>query len=526
MKKLMIIFLLSSIYINAQFNTIWEKSASLNNLPSWFSASDTRERGFAVSYNNGSPRVYVISNKADPTVIILNAFTGDSVGTLNTTGISGGLIPLNDISTLGYGGISPIYACNLTDNAQVNPFKIYRWENENSTPELIITDDTLPLRLGDHFSSIVFFPYRIIAAASNTNKIIDYSSSNGNPPFFRKVVILSDGVIANNASADYNWIYPTSYGGYVVNSDGHRPKFYDTTGVFLGESSDTIISAENNSIKFFANGSLCCDAPFYTTYQYGINNAALVLSAGYTDYEFHWGETPSLGSNPNPENFGDVEYYWSDNTHLYIYVLAGNNGIGAYLTPGLTLPVELTSFNAEKSGTEIILNWQTATETNNQGFEVQRKASVGDFVAIGFIEGKGTSTEQQNYSFTDKSLSEGKYSYRLKQNDYDGSFEYSKIIEVEIHNSLEFSLSQNYPNPFNPSTKISWQSPVGSWQTLKVYDVLGNLITTLIDEYKPAGSYEVEFKATFGSHHLADGIYFYQLKAGSFVETKKMILLK
>lgn len=524
MKKLMLIFLLSSICIEAQFNTIWEKSAALNNLPSWFSASDTRERGFAVGYNNGSPRVYLISNKAVPTVIILDAFTGDSVGTLNTTGISGGLIPLNDIITPipTYGWESPIYACNLTDNAQVNPFKIYRWENENSIPELIITDDASPIRLGDHFSAEVFFLLRIIAAASNTNKIIDYTSSDGYPPFLRKEVTLSDVVISNNASADYNWAYPTGDGGYVVNSDGYRPKFYDTTGVFLGESSDTIISAENNSIKFFANGTLCCDAPFYTTYQYGINNAALILSWGYSDYEYPWGETPSLGSNPNPENFGDVEYYWSDYEHLYIYVLAGNNGIGAYLATGLTLPVELTSFTAEISGIEIILKWQTATETNNQGFEIQRKASVGDFAAIGFVEGQGTTTEQQNYSFIDKSLSEGKYSYRLKQIDFDGSFEYSKTIEVEIHIPLKFSISQNYPNPFNPSTKISWQSPVGGWQTLKIYDVLGKEVATLVDGEKSPGSYEVEFNA----QDLPSGIYFYQLKTGSFAETKKMILIK
>ena len=98
----------------------------------------------------------------------------------------------------------------------------------------------------------------------------------------------------------------------------------------------------------------------------------------------------------------------------------------------------------------------------------------------------------------------------------------------------EFYLSQNYPNPFNPNTKISWQTPVSGWQTLKIYDVLGNEVATLVNEYRPAGSYEVEFKSTVGNHQLANGVYFYQLKAGdpstssaqSFVETKKMILLK
>lgn len=253
----------------------------------------------------------------------------------------------------------------------------------------------------------------------------------------------------------------------------------------------------------------------FTTEQIGwyINNNQIYYS---TDGGNNW---MLQNSNTNNELL-DIFFLNNDNGWI-----VGENGTILY-TPNGGLPVELISFIADVTDNNVLLNWQTATETNNQGFEVQRKSSVGDFAAIGFIEGKGTTTEQHNYSFTDKSLSEGKYSYRLKQIDFDGSFEYSKTIDVEITSPLEFSLSQNYPNPFNPSTKISWQSPVGSWQTLKVYDMLGNLVTTLVDEYKPAGSYEVEFKSTVGSHQLANGIYFYQLKADNFVETKKMILLK
>ena len=95
-----------------------------------------------------------------------------------------------------------------------------------------------------------------------------------------------------------------------------------------------------------------------------------------------------------------------------------------------------------------------------------------------------------------------------------------KIISEDHH------LSQNYPNPFNPSTKISWQSPVGSWQTLKVYDILGNEVATLVNEYRNAGNYEIDFQSTVGSHQLANGVYFYQLRVGDYIETKKMILLK
>jgi hypothetical protein len=100
------------------------------------------------------------------------------------------------------------------------------------------------------------------------------------------------------------------------------------------------------------------------------------------------------------------------------------------------------------------------------------------------------------------------------------------IIDNDISLNQSFTLNQNYPNPFNPNTKIRWQSPVGGWQTLKVYDILGNELATLVNEYKPDGSYEIDFQSTVGSHQLANGVYFYRLRVGDFVETKKMILLK
>ncbi len=195
------------------------------------------------------------------------------------------------------------------------------------------------------------------------------------------------------------------------------------------------------------------------------------------------------------------------------------------------IPVELVSFTASVEDNDVILNWTTATEINNQGFTVERLenskiAELPIWKTIGFVSGFGTTTEVHHYSFKDESLQPAKYQYRLKQIDFDGTSSYSKIIEAEIYFYPQFALEQNYPNPFNPSTVISWQSPSGSWQTLKVFDALGNEVATLVDEYKPAGSYEVEFNPVSGIRSLSSGIYFYQLRAGSFLETKKMILIK
>jgi hypothetical protein len=195
---------------------------------------------------------------------------------------------------------------------------------------------------------------------------------------------------------------------------------------------------------------------------------------------------------------------------------------------GGIVPVELTSFTAIIYGENIHLNWTTATEVNNLGFEIERrfvsKNLQGDWSSIGFVEGNGTTTEIQNYQFTDdiSSNSANSLAYRLKQIDFDGSFEYSDEVMVDNPAPIDYALQQNYPNPFNPTTTISYSSPLKSQVSLVVYNTLGESITQLINEEKEAGKYSVEFNAS----GLPSGIYFYKLQAGSFVENKKMVLIK
>ncbi len=186
------------------------------------------------------------------------------------------------------------------------------------------------------------------------------------------------------------------------------------------------------------------------------------------------------------------------------------------------VPVELISFSVSVSGSNIELNWQTATETNNSGFEIERSLDNLNFSEIGFVPGSGTTTEPMNYNYSDNSVGSGKYYYRLKQVDYDGSFDYSNVVYVEIGLPSEFSLEQNYPNPFNPSTKISFTIPTKEFVSLKVYDIMGNEVTKLVNEEMPAGSYSKYFNAS----GLSSGTYFYKLQAGNKIQTQKMILMK
>ena len=190
------------------------------------------------------------------------------------------------------------------------------------------------------------------------------------------------------------------------------------------------------------------------------------------------------------------------------------------------VPVELLTFSSSVVNNDVTLNWKTATETNNSGFQVERRETKNErseeWKSIGFVNGNGTTTETKSYSFKDENLSTGKYQYRLKQIDFDGTLEYSNIVEVEILPPAKFSLEQNFPNPFNPTTTIKWQTPKEAFQTLKVFDVLGNEVATLISEVKPAGLHQIEFDASA----LASGIYYYQLRIDDNVQTKKMIIIK
>ena len=188
------------------------------------------------------------------------------------------------------------------------------------------------------------------------------------------------------------------------------------------------------------------------------------------------------------------------------------------------VPVELISFTIQAAEENILLNWSTATELNNSGFDVERSQDGKEFLKLGFVEGHGTTTQQQYYTFVDKNITATtKYFYRLKQLDNDGTFKYSETIEVDYLGLPDnFSLSQNYPNPFNISTVIRYSIPEEKLVTIKIYNALGEEVRTLTNEMKQPGRYTINFDAT----SLSSGLYFYRLVAGQFVETKRMLLLK
>jgi hypothetical protein len=244
----------------------------------------------------------------------------------------------------------------------------------------------------------------------------------------------------------------------------------------------------------------------------------LIMWMGYSNGYFAPAPTSNL---PGPSGTPVFTNYFGT-----IPITSGVTPLAIQDTP---LPVELTSFIALAEKNRVELNWSTATEVNNYGFDIERcVAQIGNLCnnweKIGFVQGHGNSNSPKDYSFVDANPPAGKVLYKLKQIDFDGTFEYSKAVEVNVETPQEFRLAQNYPNPFNPSTVINYQLPKDGNVTLKVYDMLGREVATLVNEYQKPGIYNYKF--SIDNYQLPSGIYIYQLKAGNFIETKKLMILK
>jgi Secretion system C-terminal sorting domain len=190
----------------------------------------------------------------------------------------------------------------------------------------------------------------------------------------------------------------------------------------------------------------------------------------------------------------------------------------------VALPVELTTFTAVAKSRDVVLTWKTATETNNSGFEVQRKLTGEEWSKVGFVEGNGSSAVEHTYSLKDVVRTAAHYSYRLKQLDRDGRFECSAEVEVATTlGSNDYALGANYPNPFNPSTRFTFAVKNNEQVVVRVFNLLGQEVTTLFNGVATANTlYEMNFNAA----GIASGTYFYMLKTSDRFEIKKMMLMK
>jgi len=267
-------------------------------------------------------------------------------------------------------------------------------------------------------------------------------------------------------------------------------------------------------------------------YNVGLMLQTINPGATYSDHASFWSNNygaillieSDYDFNPYYHSSNDkIQYFNLPYFHKMSRVSLAVTATLAQLTD--IVPVELNAFTASVVNSGVQLLWSTASELNNRGFEVERSVNdQNNFVTIGFVDGKGNSTEINYYSFNDNPQLSGvnQIYYRLKQVDLDGTFSYSDVVSVSYDVPAEFVLNQNYPNPFNPSTTISYFVPKESFVSIKIYDFLGREVTTLVSEMKSIGSYELRFDAS----NIPSGTYFYTMTADGYASTKKMILIK
>jgi hypothetical protein len=245
---------------------------------------------------------------------------------------------------------------------------------------------------------------------------------------------------------------------------------------------------------------------------------------------------PLYAGTPNFPTFGACQTYdftpadlgcWASNN--FYLILDGRNCCCPVLvtyTGDTPLPVELKSFEAVSGDRMVTLNWTTATELNNQYFEVQRSTAASGWTMVGKVDGVGTSMTEHSYSYVDHAVVNGvTYTYRLLSHDINGEVhEYASTVEATPGAPMptEYTLSQNFPNPFNPNTSISYSVKEAGFVNLKVYNLIGQEVATLVAGEMPAGSYTASFTAT----DLPSGVYVYRLEVNNFTAQKKMVLLK
>ena len=374
---------------------------------------------------------------------------------------------------------------------------------DTNTNQWSFINDSLP-SYSVNVQKIIGHPnFLIIAAGANgTYYKYNFSTHSWDESFYYG--ILRPGLQINNLINDGNTIFAVNGNRIIKSSNAGESWVDDKIGTHNGFYRN--IYAGLNTYYILTN---------LITGGTWIQKRDKYLNSGTT-----WGTKEEF--LPSGFSYDIIEYnnklFLAKDDGLYVKSITGDDSV----------PVELISFTARVNNNgSVVLNWSTASEINNQMFEIERASSstmplFDEWVRIGFVEGYGTSTEQKAYFYIDNSVKTGSYYYRLKQVDFSGEYKYSNVIEIEVNGPLTFGLEQNYPNPFNPSTLIKYSVPGNGFIKLSVYNLIGEEVKVLVNNEVDSGFYEVIFNA----ENLPSGTYFYRLQSGNTVQLKKMLLMK
>ncbi|QQS37615.1 MAG: agmatine deiminase family protein [Ignavibacteriales bacterium] len=385
-------------------------------------------------------------------------------------------------------------------------------------------------------------PFKVIRIPMPPDASGSYPSSGGDYRTYTNSVILNKTVIVPTYAPQYDTtalrIYREAMPGYNI------------VGINCNQIITALGAIHCITKEIGVEEPIFISHPKILTTQNSVNGyevkAIIKTRTGVSTATLFWSVDTLAGFNsvPMTNTIGDT--FTADipfqnlSTKVFYYISATSNS-GRVISKPMTspsgayrfivdsvVPVELISLNATVEMKQVILKWSTSTETNNYGFEIQRSsADQPEWKQIGFVEGNGTSVQPHSYTFTDKNLVRGKYSYRLKQIDTDGSFEFSDVVTADVTTVGNYSIEQNYPNPFNPETTIRFTVPADGIVMIKVFDIFGQEIKTLINDQRSAGEYYCTWNGTDeNGNSVASGCYVYRIEAGDFSHSLKMLLMK
>ena len=322
-----------------------------------------------------------------------------------------------------------------------------------------------------------------------------------------------DEKISKSIDGGFTWteIYSGTFQSYLLGVNFLNPSF----GVVGGDDAKVMITTDGGS-----SWTTSYAGPYALYHGTYIRDMNTMFVAGTPEQVY---KSTDGGSTWNSDFNGanNIALYRIKFTQNGTGFICGSQGMILRNTD-YVLPVELTNFTAANSGGNVLLNWNSATETNNSGFNVERETGNSGWQKIAFVPGSGTSTQEHSYKYTDKNLNSGEYSYRLKQIDFDGKFDYSKTVKITIVSPGKFVLNQNYPNPFNPTTTISYSIPDESHVTITLFNCLGKEVSNLVDDNLQAGDHQL----VVNGNKLTSGMYFVRMQTGKYSSTIKITLLK
>ncbi|MFH0733150.1 MAG: T9SS type A sorting domain-containing protein [bacterium] len=388
-----------------------------------------------------------------------------------------------------------VFLTKLTPDGTYEWVKTFGGPKDDVVSDIDILSNGTDLVLGGYFIDTVNVGGNMILSnGADDGYVAMYKTSGDFSSFYHNGSVLGDRVYAVSAGKDNKYFI----GGYYYGTVTYNGTPYTSTG---GRDLFTALCVGADTVLWFKSAG-------GTDEDYCTDIAADKIGNLFLTGNFNLTASFDEGTLTSA---GDDELYVARLGHFEV-------------------PVELVSFGASYENGAVSLNWITATETNNNGFEIERSLDKGTFAKIGFVEGNGTSTEINKYSFIDNYSSNKTVYYRLKQIDFDGSFTYSDVVEVNVTTPKDFVLMQNYPNPFNPSTSIQYQLASDGYVTLKIFDLLGREVETLVNKLESAGLHKTNFtpKGNFNS-----GVYFYSLKVSDkltnniiYSQNKKMLFIK